>query len=175
MSGYRRLGAFGVRLSEQLEFVDGAGDYGYLTGSRNRTSVEVTRRLDRTTWALSYEYETNSRDDLALVDEFFSHSPSVHQLSTSFQYDFSGRLSGELRLHIRLSSYHHENVERDADDSLEQRNRQENRFGVTVRLAHRITDSWHLFGEYQHTDNDANFDRYAYSSNRYLFGVERTH
>jgi len=123
-------------------------------------------------WLVSYEHEANDRDDLAFTDEFFSYSPSVHQAVARVDYDFSARLSGEIRLDLRSSSYADPNVEVDLDGSVQQAERDETRFSVSVRLSRRLSDAWRVFGEYQHTDNDANFDRYQYVNNRLRFGVE---
>jgi hypothetical protein len=174
-SAYRGFGKTGLRVTEDLKYVDGASGYKYLTGTQNRSRVELTRRHDRVRWGVSYEYEANDRDDLTFTDEFFSYSPSVHRVIAKVHYDFSNRLSGELRFDVRLRNYDDENIEVSLDGTVEQAKRDEERLGATIRFTHRISDLWRLFGEYQYTDNDANFDRYAYSNNRYLFGIERAH
>lgn len=175
LSAYRSLGKMGLRVTEELNHIDGAGDYKYLTGMQNRARIELSRQLDQLRWGVAYEYETNDRDDLTFVDEFFSYSPSMHRAVAEVHYAFSDRLSGELQFDVRSSSYDDENVEVSLDGTVEQAERDETRFGATARLARRFSDTWQLFGEYQYTDNDANFDRYAYSSNRYLLGIELTH
>ncbi len=171
-SAYRTFGKMGLRVTEVFKYVDGASDYQYLTGTQSRTKLELTRKFDRVSWGIAYAYEVNERDDLTFTDEFFSYSPSKHLAAAKVHYDFSDRLFGEFRFDVRSSSYDHENIEVNLDGSVEQAKRDETRFGVTIRLTQRLFDMWRLFAEYQHTDNDSNFDRYTYSSNRYLVGIE---
>jgi hypothetical protein len=171
-NAYRQLGEVGLRVSEDLKYVGGANHYQYLTGIQNRIKVELNRRFDQVRWRISYQYEANDRDDLTYVDEFFSYSPSMHQVTARVSHDFSNRLSGDLSLDVRSSSFGDENVEINLDGSIQQASRDETRVGLSVRVTRSLSEMWQVFGEYQYTNNDANFDRYAYSSNRFLLGIE---
>jgi hypothetical protein len=174
LRAYHKIGQVGLRLTNDFSLIEGASDYDYLSGTQNRTSLELIRSLDDTRIRVGYQFDYNDRDDLSLTSEFFSYSPTRHRVFAAVEQSFSEKLSAEVRVSLRNSEYDDDNIEIEPDSSVTQEARDEDRLGAKIRVGYRITDRWRLFGEYQYTDNDANFDRYNYDSNLYMLGIERT-
>lgn len=169
---YHKFGDLGLRLTNDFGVIEGSNDYDYLSGTQNRTSVELIRKLDRTRLRLGYRYDMNDRDDLTLADEFFSYSPTRHRVFAAVEQTFSDKVSAEVRVSFRNSEYDDQNTEIEPDNTVTQTTRDEDRFGANIRVGYRITNRWRLFGEYQYIDNDANIDRYNYDSSIYMVGIE---
>jgi len=169
---YHRLGRLGLRLTNDFGLIKGASDFDYLSGIQNRLTLELIGQLDQVRLRGGYRFEINDRDDLATADEFFSYSPTRHDLFGVIEMPLSKRLSGEVRADFQSSDYADDNVEIEVDNTVTVAARDADRLSVTVHLGFRITSKWQLFGEFEHSNNDSNFDRYSYNSNRYMLGIE---
>ena len=174
LRAYHKFGEIGLRLTNDFGLIEGADDYDYLSGTQNRTSLELIRSLDRTRMRIGYQLNLDDRDDLGLTNEFFSYSATRHGVFAAIEQSFSNALSAEVRVNFRTSEYDDDNIEVEFDSSVTQRTRDEDRVSGNVRVAYRLSDRWNVFGEFQYIDNDANFDRYNYDSSVFMMGIERS-
>jgi tetratricopeptide (TPR) repeat protein len=173
LRAYRPFEPFALRITNDFGVIDGASRYEYLSGYRNRLSLElIGDPSERTRWRAGYQLERNDRDDLALETEFFSYSPTWHAVFGALEAAFSSRLSGEVRADYRVSRYGDDNVELELDGTATGKARDAARLSATLRLAYRTGTHWRIFGEYQHVDTDSDIDRYSYSSNLFRIGIE---
>jgi hypothetical protein len=168
---YRGFDTFGVRISNDAEYVDGASDYDYLTGWRNRLTTELLRTSADTRLRLGYQLELNDRDDLVTADEFFNYSPTRHQLFAEGTFNLSDRFTVLTRAAFRKSDYDDDNVMDDGQGNAVIGKRDDNRISATLGLSYRVTKHWYAFGEYVYTDIDADLETFSYENNQMMVGI----
>ena len=152
--------------------IKGSDNYEYLTGSASRTTIELNKRTHRTRYRFGYQLELNDRRDLEFEDEFFSYSPTRHRIFVRFERNLTQKFEGQLGFVFRSSDYGEENTQINPDGSVTEKVRKEDRITLAARLGYDISSSWHLFAEYEYTDNDSNFDQYSYKGSRLMIGFE---
>jgi tetratricopeptide (TPR) repeat protein len=160
------------RLRNELSYHDGASDFDFITGWRNRTRLELGNRIDRLQLKLGYEFEINNRDDLESGETFSSYSPRAHRVYAGGGYDVGQRLGLELEGALRLSDYRDANRFLDGDGNLLEVARDQDVLSLRLRLDYRVTDRWRVWSQYQHTSSDSDLPRYDYTGNVYLLGLE---
>ncbi|NOR23925.1 MAG: tetratricopeptide repeat protein, partial [Desulforhopalus sp.] len=136
---------FRYRLS-YLDILD--SDFDYLEGWRHRGLAESRWKWKRLYSTLSYILELNGRDN----DDF---SPTRHTVRVAFDLDLNHSWDMHLQMSYRKSTY-------DIDGMSD---RDEDRFIGKGRLVYFLEKGWEIRGEYQHTDNDSNYDTYDYTRN----------
>lgn len=173
LRAYHPLGAAGLRLTNDLRLIEGAAGYDYLSGTQNRLTVELTRRLNEIRCRGGYQFEVNDRDDLALTHEYFNYSPMRHGMFGVIEMPLSERLTAEARAAYRISDYDKANVEIEPDGTVIVSARDEGRLSAALQIGYRVAGNWELFAEYEYNNNDSKIDRYSYASNRYQIGIQR--
>jgi len=169
----RRVGAFSLRLRNDAGYVEGDGEFGYLTGWQNRLSVQLDRRIGSYSTRLGYELELNNRDDSATTTEFFSYSPTWNRIYADVTRTLSDRFDVQVRAEYQIGRYADENIEMQADGSTVTAKRDDDRVNASLRLTHHISAAWDAFGEYAYSNNSSNFSQYEYQDNQLTIGIER--
>lgn len=161
-----------VDLKNQLSFIRGADEYSYLDGLRNRLTISwIVGDMNRQ-WRLGYINEYNNRDDVDVPPAFQSYSPVRHALFGQVTQQLTQKLSTTARLEYRDSTYQDEDVTVEADGSLTEVERNEDRLEASLVARYDLSRVFGLFAEYRYTDNDSNLARYAYQSNQLMVGLD---
>jgi hypothetical protein len=167
-------GSVRFRIRNDLNYVNGASRYDYLTGWQNRSSVESSLHQGAGFLRAGYELELNDRDDLVSGLEEFRYSPTRHRFFVGAGALLGARVDLDARAEYRLSRYSEHNIRLDAnDDPVQEAKRSEDRLTLRLRLGYRPAERWDVFAEYQYTDNDANLERYRYDNQQLMFGISR--
>jgi tetratricopeptide (TPR) repeat protein len=168
----RPFGPVTAQLRNSFSQIAGSSDFDFISGWQNRSRLSLHLTTGAVRWLVSYQLELNDRDDLQVDDAFFSYSATRHQGQLRARFSPSTRTEVEVQIDYRDSRYNDANEALDEDDNLRRLTREETRLGGRLRLSFRPADGWALFAEYQHQDNDANFQRYDWRSRQWLFGLE---
>ena len=168
----RPFGPITARLRNSFSHIEGSSDFDFISGWQNRSRLSLHLETGPVRWQASYQLELNDRNDLAFEDAFFSYSATRHLWQLRAQTPLSQRTRLEAQLAYRDSSHNDANTARDDDDNLLQTTREETRITGKLRLSFQPADGWSLFAEYQQQDNDANVQRYDYSSRQWHLGLE---
>jgi len=170
----RSAGPFLLRLRNDLSYIDGADDFGYLTGWRDRFSAQLSRTLGRSRLRLGYEFEVNDCRDETTTTGFFSYSPLWNRFYGEVIYAASAMVELEGRVEYGISRYRDDNVETNPDGSVTRAARDDDRIAASLRATYHPTPTWGAFAEYTYTDNSSRWSAYEYTDNQFLLGIERT-
>ncbi len=135
--------------------------YAYLSGHKQRFTLENRSRFDVDKLRLGYTLEVNSRDDLSVVNSFVSASPTRHTLYASVARDFSDNWSGLAKFDYRNSNYGDANVSAGVDLGVREEDR--SRYSLIGIYNHSRNSAFELM--WRHTSNDSNYSSENYSSN----------
>ena len=167
------LGAYHLRVRNDLDYVDGADHFGYLTGWQDRISVQIGRRVGAYALRAAYEFEWNNRRDSNTSTEFFSYSPIWNRFYAEAVRSFTDALELELRAAYEFSRYDDENVEVEPNGAVSTAARDDDRVTAALRVTYHAFDPWNVFGEYTYSNNSSKFSQYEYTDNQVMLGVER--
>ncbi|MCF8030206.1 MAG: outer membrane beta-barrel protein [Desulfohalobiaceae bacterium] len=173
LKGERSFGAYTLELSNTLNWIEGSGDYDHLTGVQNQLTVRLERDIPGGETYAGIGAEYNDRKDLSDQGEFFSHSPLRGDIHAGLDYALTQRWTLALSGQYRKSLYPDEN-RMEIDGSITEDEREDDRILVSVRGEYDVSRSVIGFAEYTRTDNDSNFSRNSYESNRFLVGMRWT-
>lgn len=172
--GRRPLGeGWSLDLRNGLGRIAAADDSRELEGWRNQLDMALDLPVAAVGITLGYRFEFNDRRDLSVGEEFFSRSPHRH----SFRLEGSGavtpawRVTG--RVEYRLSVYRDPDRVQTGAGSFIEKTRREHRFDLSLRTDWSPAPTWFVFGEYDYSSNDANFDAFDYTRNVVRIGLER--
>jgi hypothetical protein len=129
--------------------------------------------LPNTRFRLGYEFELNKRDNLSLVNEFLSFSPQRHRVFASIQQRLTASFQIEAYLDYRWSHYGEANVQQNTDGTFDIANRNDHRLTGSARLIYEVSETFHPFINYAHSNNDSNFNQFRYANNQITLGVEK--
>lgn len=120
------------------ENIDGDDGFDYLSGMRYEARTRLIGRHGRGGWKLYYEFEHNDRDDLKFIDDtgeqFFSVSPTRHEIGGSLRRPLAGDFSGELGVAFRRSDYRDPEVR----NGVEREERKDDRLEVKLGVSHPL-------------------------------------
>ena len=172
LKGVRSLDPYRLKLTNTLSWIEAGSDYDHLTGVRNQLSARLERGLPGGKAYAGVGLEYNDRDDLSEQDEFFSYSPLRGAVRAGLDYALAQRWTLVLSGEYRKSLYPDENS-MNVDGVLTEDKREDDRVLVSVRGEYDVSRDVIGFAEYTRTDNDSNFSRYSYESNRIMVGLRR--
>jgi hypothetical protein len=170
----RPIGSISVRVRNDVTYVDGASNFGYLTGWQDRLGVQFYgKRLD-TYLRVGYELELNDRRDDTTPTEFFSYSPTWNRFYATLSHPVSDALDVDLRVEYQFSRYRDKNVQTNPPGgALQEEARDDDRFTTSLRATYHAFAQWNVFGEYFYANNSSNFKEYEYENKQFVVGVER--
>lgn len=181
LRGQRRLGRRLVaELRLRSEHIDGNDDdgFGYLSGWRHEARLRLRDRSGPTRWSLYYEFEYNDREDLRVSTDtgtdFFSISPTRHEIGAGIELTLVGALAGEAGVAFRHSAYRDPEVR--AGVAFE--TREDDRLELGVGLSHPL-GRWTGRIETRYWDNasecgDGACERFEYDRLETLLSVGRS-
>jgi hypothetical protein len=169
----RTIGEFGLRIRNEATYVDGASNYGYLTGWQDRLGIQIARAFGTNALRLGYELELNDRRDDSTATEFFSYSPTWNRFYAAATTSFSDAFDVRLRADYELSRYRDKNVQVNPDGSVSIAARDDDRYSASLRATYHASGKWDVFGEYQYANNSSKFSEYEYNDNQIQIGIER--
>ncbi|QKX16420.1 tetratricopeptide repeat protein [Microbulbifer sp. YPW1] len=157
-------------------YFNGAENYRYLDGWRQRFEARWAAPLATLDVDLLYRLDLDSREDLTTVDDgFYSYSPRRQTFGVEAELPLAPGWALNAGSHYRLSHYRGNNRLQDSDGEFKSQARDGNRLrswiGAEVQLLPRLQ----LEARIIRTDNDENFDIYSYDkteaslSVRYVF------
>ncbi len=165
--------SFAIRLRNDLGWVEGADHFGYLTGWRDRIGAQIDRRISGAPVLVGYDFEVNDRRDFASASEAFSYSPNVHRVYADGTWPPTDALDVNVRVEYRWSRYAHDDVQIEADGSVAQGKRDDDRMLAVLRLTYHPVPQWNFYTEYSYANNSSNFATYEYTDNQIAIGIER--
>lgn len=136
-------------------------------GDRHQLRAESRFKSGQNRYLLSYQFETNDRDDTQGVGTYTSSSPVRHTLRANARIPLVGKWGSELDLRWRDSSYKDDNVA----PGLNTR-RNDERLTAKMGLNYELKKKLELFADYTYTDNDSNIAKYNYDRNAVSMGVK---
>jgi tetratricopeptide (TPR) repeat protein len=144
-------------------------DFNFLDGSRQEIDVSMNHRIGdgRIEWGTTFEH--NNRRDLDTGIEFLSYSPIRYGLWVWGAWPAGGRWRLESTLRYRLSRY--ADHERRGGTTVDAR--EDGEFEATLRVRYLLSPVWHVIGEYNVTDNNSNFNEFAYTQRILSLGITR--
>ncbi len=138
-----------LRLRYRLNYFDVLdSDYDYLTGWRQRTMAELSRRWGNYSGYLAYTLELNDRDDE-------DYSPVRHLFGAGVDMKPLDNIGVNLYVGYRTSDY----------DIATFDDRDEDRFDATLSLTYFLVNGWEISCKYEYTDNESTDDSYDYTRN----------
>ncbi len=170
----RSSGAWSVRSRNDLSRIFAGSDFDYVSGWRNRTSVQLVRLGPGADLRLGYEFELNDRADLQVDTAFSSYSPKRHRIHGSATLQPIENLDVELQASLRFSEYDDDNRFIDETGAWTQAPRDQDMVELGVRVSYSFAPDWSLWTHYERSDSDSELQRYTYRSHRILFGIETT-
>lgn len=173
--GDRNFQAFRLRLRNDLSYIEADNNFDFVSGFRNRSTIELMRPIPNGKVRVGYQFEYNDREDLRNSNgEFFSYSPYRNDIYAELDYYIAPKWLVELRGEYQKSLYDDENRQLDANNQLTVDERDDDRFIVTLRGQYEFARQLAAFGEFRYIDNSSNFDRFEYESNQVMFGLQKT-
>jgi tetratricopeptide (TPR) repeat protein len=169
----RPIGAVILRVRNDIAYVDGASNFGYLTGWQDRLGLQMGGKIGRTALRLGYELELNNRRDDSTATEFFSYSPTWNRFYADATQPFSDAFDLSLRADYQFSRYRDDNVQVNADGSVSIAARDDDRITASLRVTYHPSNTWGVFSEYVYANNSSKFSEYEYDDNQILIGIER--
>ena len=109
--------------------------------------------------------------DLDTGDEYFSYSPQRHRVAVEIKQDLIQRLQVTVRADYRESRYKDANTQIDFDQSVTAK-RHDTRWTAAARVSFQPIEFGAVFLDYQHADNNSNFERYRYTSGQVSLGID---
>ncbi len=151
-----------LRLKYDLTFYNDLDpSYAYLSGHKQRFTLENRSRFSVDKLRLGYSLELNNRDDYSVANTFISASPTRHTLYASIAHDFSDKFSGLAKFDYRRSNYGDANVSAGVDLGVREEDR--SRYSLTGIYNYSRNSAFELM--WRHTSNDSNYISENYSSN----------
>ena len=171
LRGEHDIGSGRLRLDYRLERISGGTRYAYLSGWQNQFGVRGTWQSGSVKVSVGYKVALNQRRDLTVGTQFFSVSPTRHQVDADLRWDATSKATLFVDASYWRSSYHGTNLFLDGGVLVEQQRRDDGReaqFGAQYHLSSR----WQISADFTHHLNDSNIARYQYTSNRYMLSAQ---
>lgn len=145
-------------------------DYAYLDGARHEISVNADYAAGDWWWRVRYARRWDDRRDSEYNGSFASYSPRSHRLSVRARYEIGADWSVDGEVDWNTLEYADPDVFESGGGTVSRTRADEYR-GLSLRLQRYLGESWRVYVEYRHDDNDSNIDSYEYSRNVALLGV----
>lgn len=162
-----------VRATNDLSYLFGRSSYDYVTGWRNRTTVQLEAGDAGMRTRVGYELEFNDRKDLSREPQFFSYSPLRQTLFGAVESTVTPPLRVEVEAAYRHSDYEDDNRFVDDAGNVVEAPRDQDITTVGVRASYALAGQWNLWSQLEHITSRSDVDTYDYDSTRYMLGVER--
>lgn len=137
-----------------------------LEGDRHQLRIEGRLKHAGNRYRLSYEFQTNDREDRSTATTFSSSSPVRHTLRANAKFPINSKWATAFDMRYRESRYKDDNVA--SGVSLR---RNDDRFRAKAELNYKLNKKTDVFVDYTYTDNDSNFSNFDYQRNVVSLGV----
>lgn len=156
--------------------VDVSTETGFEAYEGELYQLDARYRVGWNNWSgeLKYRGEYNDRADFTTSTEFYSVSPQRHGLELSIAYPVWTRLELELRTGYRFSYYNDSHRLDTADGGSRTVRREDHRWRAGLRATVDLPAGFAVFTEYDYKANLSSIDRYEYTNQYALLGLELT-
>jgi len=141
--------------------------FAYLKGNMSNLDISSRLQVVKSLLKLSYQYETNQRENFTMPGSYTDFSPSRHKIAFSHTLPVMKRTSMEWGAGYRNSKYQNANQLSDTKYVL----RTDDRFTAALRLLYKVTRHAWIVAAYQYLDNRSNIATYTYTANNYSLSV----
>ncbi len=141
-------------------------------GQLYQLDARYRARWQAWTGEVRFRSDYNAREDLATETEFYSVSPQRHGLELSIAHPLWQRLELELRTGYRYSYYRDRHRLNDGDGGTLAVRREDHRWRAGLRAEVELPAGFAVFTEYDYKANLSNIERYEYSNQYALLGLE---
>ncbi|MDX1755240.1 MAG: hypothetical protein R3175_04190 [Marinobacter sp.] len=131
-------------------------------------------RWDEWTGELNYRGEYNDRADFTTATEFYSVSPQRHGVDISIAHPVWPRLELELRTGYRYSYYRNRHRLDNGAGDLRSVRREDHRWRTGLRATLALPAGFAVVTEYDYKANLSTIERYEYSNQYAMLGLELT-
>jgi tetratricopeptide (TPR) repeat protein len=177
-TAYERPGCFwpGVlALDCELELfaakIQGGSDFSAYDGKLYGGSVSLERSTGRWNFDISYRLDIDRRDDLDTGIEFFSLSPTRHELFFGAARGVTDRLSLGAKQTFRFSRYA-EPHRLSENGQLRTDTRKDDQFRSLVFANYQLDGRWRLGMELGWVDNQSTLESYQYQRTEFLISLD---
>lgn len=143
--------------------------YAYLSGSRQRFTVENRSRFGAQVLYLGYRLELNNRNDVVALNTFSSYSPTRNTLYASYGYTFSPKWSSRADYDYRRSNYGSANVVAGVNQGV--RDEARSRYGLAA--IYRYNRDTEFETSWRYTSNNSNYNIESYNSSVLMLSANR--
>ncbi|MDX1800273.1 MAG: tetratricopeptide repeat protein [Marinobacter sp.] len=150
--------------------VDAGRHFEEYDGQRFGAALELDDQWQGWQWRSRYRYDLNRRRDFQTASEFYSESPSHHELMVVGWHALTRELSFGTRLDYRFSRYRDEHRLVTPDGLLVER-RVDHRRRAAFMLEYRLSAQWAATGEWDAQYNSSSLSRYEYARQVMLLGI----
>ena len=171
LRGEHDIGSGRLQLDYRLERISGGSRYAYLSGWQNQFGVRGTWHPGPIKVSVGYKVTLNRRRDLTVGTQFFSVSPTRHQVDVDLRWDATSKATLFIDASYWRSRYNDTNLFLQAGVLLEQRRRDDGR-EAQIGAQYRLTPNWQISADYTHRVNNSNILSYEYASNRYMLSAQ---
>ncbi|MDC0661284.1 tetratricopeptide repeat protein [Marinobacter sp. SS21] len=141
-------------------------------GQLYQLDARYRARWQAWTGELKYRGDYNAREDLTTGAEFYSVSPQRHGLELSIAHPVWQRLELELRTGYRYSYYRDRHRLNSGDGGTLAVRREDHRWRAGLRAKVELPAGFAVFTEYDYKANLSSIDRYEYTNQYALLGLE---
>lgn len=135
-------------------------------GDRQDVRIEGRFKSDKNRYLLSYNFETNDRNDLQTATTYTSSSPVRHTIRANAKIPLAGKWGSEFDLRWRGSRYKDDNVTAGSSTR-----RDDDRLTAKAGLNYALNKKVEIYADYAYTDNNSNISSYDYKRNEVSMGV----
>lgn len=151
--------------------IQGGSGFSAYDGNFYGGSVSLEKSTGRWNFAISYRLDIDRRDDLDTGTEFFSLSPTRHELFFSAERRVAKRLSLGAKQTFRLSRYA-EPHRLSENGQIRTDTREDDQFRSLVFANYQLDRRWRLGMELAWVDNQSTLERYQYQRTEFLISLD---
>jgi len=160
----------GQRLRFNLDltrYSDIDSSYAYLSGSKQRFTLENRSRRDNEVLYLGYRFEINDREDLATLSSYSDYSPTRYTLYGVYEHKFNDHWLGRGMLDYRSSHYDADNIRSGVSQGVRKEDRTQ--YGLTAVYSYdRDTE---FEAKWRRLSNRSNYISENYNSSMLMFSA----
>lgn len=175
---FERSGCFGSvvpRLDCEVEVsaakIKGGSGFSFYDGESFGGELSIEKNTPQWTLGTAYRLDIDQRDDLATETEFFSFSPTRHQISFDVERQFNGSFSLGISQAFRASRYADPHVMSD-NGQLRTDTREDDRFRSLLFGRYQLDRRWRIGMELALIDNQSSLERYQYQRREFLLSLD---
>lgn len=147
--------------------IQGGTGFSAYDGELYGGSVSVEKSMARWNFGASYRLDLDRRDGLATETEFFSLSPSRHNVEFSVERQITDRLSLGLSQTVRVSRYA-EPHRLSENGQIRTDTREDDQLRTLLFAGYQLDSRWRLGMELGWVDNQSSLERYQYQRTEFL-------